>query len=169
MALRTPWTSFTSDTQTVANGATVQFPAIALPSIPFLDETSRSPGFDIINVMVAITVPTPAGWTLVADIIYQPVKNAAIGTLRLTPVGLSVLQQIPAAPGMSLRVSCANATGGAEQIAIAYGAAAAPGLTHPDGGTEHQPPTYAESGFGTIDEPAAHARALAGKSLIDRI
>ena len=57
MAQRGPWSTFAQSLQTVAAGATQTF-VIALPSIPHLDEPSRSPGFDLLNVYVAAQVGT---------------------------------------------------------------------------------------------------------------
>ena len=150
MAQRAPWSGYARDTQSVANLASVTFPAISLPSIPFLDELNRSPAFDVVNIMVAASVPTPAGWTITVDIQYQPVKNGPLGEIAITPTGLAVLEQITAAPAMAMTVTATNASGGVETIAIAYGGAAAPGLTNEDGGSEMMPTTYSQDGLGTI-------------------
>ena len=153
MSVRSPWSTFAQDTQrAVPAGVATVLPSIALPSIPYLDELSRSPGFDQVNCMVALAVGIPANWTLTVDIQYQPVKNGPMGTTRLVAVGISFLQQVPAAPGMTMTCTVTNVGAVAANFAVSYGGAACPGLTHPDGGSHGHPGTYSPSLMGPLDE-----------------
>ena len=165
MAQRGPWSTFAQDLQTVAAGASTTF-VIALPSIPYLDEPSRSPGFDLLNVYVAAQVGTlVANWTMTVDITFQPVKNGPTGTGR--QVGVTTLtfnQQIPAAPGMGLVINCTNNGGAPDTIAIAYGGIVAPAIVHPDGdGDHHQPPTYGEYMLQQKEMGSSHVYQPLGK------
>jgi len=144
MAARSPVSTFAQAAVVVAAGATQTF-TVALPSLPYLDEKSRSPGFDQINVMVAAAVGTVvANWAMVVDITFQPIKNGAIGTGR--QVGVTTLtfnSQVPATPGAGLTVTCTNNGGAPDTIAISMGGMVAPGLYHPDISSEtHQPSTF---------------------------
>ena len=134
MATRSPVSTFAQSFVTVAAGAAQTF-TVPLPSLPYLDEKSRSPGFDLINVMVAAQVGTVvANWAMTVDITFQPIKNGAIGTGRQPGV---------TTPGSGLTVTCTNYGGAPDTIAISYGGVVAPGLYHPDENEHtHQPPTY---------------------------
>jgi hypothetical protein len=145
MATRSPASTFAQALVTVAAGATQTF-TVALPSLPYLDEKSRSPGFDLVNVMVAAQVGTVvANWAMTVDITFQPVKNGPVGTGRQAGVTtLTFNAQTPATPGSGLTVTCTNNGGAPDTIAIAYGGVAAPGLYHPDDDVHsHHPPTFA--------------------------
>ena len=144
MATRSPVSTFAQAAVVVAAGAAQTF-TVPLPSLPFLDEKSRSPGFDQINVMVAAQVGTVvANWTMTVDLTFQPIKNGAIGTGR--QVGVTTLTfnaQVPATPGAGLTVTCTNNGGAPDTIGISLGGMVAPGLYHPDITNEtHQPPTF---------------------------
>mgnify|MGYP003147397656 FL=1 len=144
MATRSPVSTFAQSFVTVAAGAAQTF-TVPLPSLPYLDEKSRSPGFDLINVMVAAQVGTVvANWAMTVDITFQPIKNGAIGTGRQPGVTtLTFNAQVPATPGSGLTVTCTNNGGAPDTIAISYGGVVAPGLYHPDENEHtHQPPTY---------------------------
>ena len=143
MAVRAPWAGFTRDSQTVAAGASVTFPSVSIPSIPFLDETNRSAAFDVVNVMAAAQVGTvAANWALTAAVQFQPMKQGPSASLALTVTALALLQQVTSAPGMTLTITATNNGAAPDTISIAYGGVAAPGLTHEDGGAEGMPPTY---------------------------
>lgn len=155
MALRAPWTGFiTVPAQTVAAGASVTLPAISIPSLPFLDETNRSPAFDVLNMVLAAQVGTvAANWTIAIGLHFKPLKNGISASQSIAVTGLALTQQIAAAPAMTMQVTATNNGGAPDTIAASYGAAAAPGLTHPDGGSEEMPSTYRADGFGTIPRP----------------
>ena len=153
MAARSPTSTFAQSLITVAAGATQTF-TVNLPSLPYLDEKSRSPGFDLVNVMVAAQVGTVvANWTMTVDITFQPVKNGPVGTGRQAGVTtLTFNAQVPATPGAGLTVTCTNNGGAADTIALAYGGVAAPGLYHPDEEhLSHQPATYGTYMIGRRD------------------
>jgi hypothetical protein len=163
MAARSPFSTYAQSTVVVAAGAAQVF-TVPLPSLPYLDEKSRSPGFDQINVMVAAAVGTvPANWAMTVDHTFQPIANGAIGTGRQLGVAqLTFNAQIPATPGSGLTVTCTNNGGAPDTIAISMGGMVAPGLYLPDISSEtHQPPTF---GTYMVKERETHERPLISMS-----
>ena len=163
MASRSPVSTFAQAAVVVAAGAAQIF-TVPLPSLPYLDEKSRSPGFDQINAMVAAQVGTVvANWTMTVDLTFQPIKNGAVGTGRQGGVTtLTFNAQLPATPGAGLTVTCTNIGAAPDTIAIAMGGMVAPGLYHPDITNEtHQPPTFGSYMLGPED---TRERALVSMS-----
>jgi hypothetical protein len=163
MAARSPVSTF-AQAAVIVPAAGVQVFTVPLPSLPYLDEKSRSPGFDQINVMVAAAVGTVvANWTMTVDHTFQPIKNGATGTGRLIGVaGLTFNAQIPATPGSGLTVTCTNVGVAPDAIAISMGGMVAPGLYHPDISSEtHQPPTF---GTYMVKDRETHERPLISMS-----
>lgn len=122
---------------TVAAGASTTF-AVPLPSTPFLDEDATPALFRKVTIQAAGAVGTvAANWALTATVQFQPMRSGPSAAFALPAAsisGLTVLHDLLAVPGASLRVVCTNNGGAPDTITLAYGGAVSPNWTDVDGG-----------------------------------